>query len=563
MLKKTETTGTSPHYLACALPPNAGAQPTHGSTERATPSSSIPARRSAVAPAMTIHPIAVPTRRSASPKRSTAFIPTGCRSRGTPCTGIRAVVFSFSGVNPIPSGSVLYSCAIDPDAVPGRYRLGCHDAIAADPDGTPLDTACVDAEITVEAGALLESGTYIALPGATVPVAVTLHGHQPVARLSAELLVAPPIAIRGDAAGAPACTVGGDGMLRGSFSLVPDSCTVGGDCAGIRAVIEPLTAMSLPSGDALFVCEVEIAADARFMRYPLHLANAHLEDANGDPVPAPVSDGSLRVGHGPVSIPTATPGLIIAEIGSASGAPGSTVEIAVTLHTSEPIFGLQSDVEFDARAAIAARPAGRPACPIPAWLAPHRPSPSARPRARGASTAPASVPSCSAIRPHRSPTVRCCTRARWRSPRTRGGALPLACGLHVGSDAAGHPIAVQCSDGRVDVVSPPEPTATALPTQAPTSNPQSSGGGDGCQVSLVDSHSAWPIVVIAVSAVLWRRRRVHSSPHPDLPRKGGSDPRGKFVDAGKGYGADSLSQDGVHCVPPCRNRPVKGVQSTC
>jgi MYXO-CTERM domain-containing protein len=85
-------------------------------------------------------------------KNGTAFSfqPPGC-TPGTDCTGIRALVLSLSNVNPIPSGSVLYTCTVSiaEDAASGTYDVVCSNAGASDPGGTSLPTECLDGEIVV------------------------------------------------------------------------------------------------------------------------------------------------------------------------------------------------------------------------------------------------------------------------------------------------------------------------------------------------------------------------------------------------------------------------------
>jgi hypothetical protein len=53
---------------------------------------------------------------------SFAFQPSGCTA-GTDCTGVRALVLALDNVDPIPTGSVLYTCqvAIAGDAADGDF----------------------------------------------------------------------------------------------------------------------------------------------------------------------------------------------------------------------------------------------------------------------------------------------------------------------------------------------------------------------------------------------------------------------------------------------------------
>jgi len=90
-------------------------------------------------------------------KNATAFtfLPPGCVPPPFPtpssCTSIDAEV-SLDNTQPIPSGSVLYTCTvvIADNAAAGTYPLMCTNAEAADPEGTPVPAACEDGSVTVE-----------------------------------------------------------------------------------------------------------------------------------------------------------------------------------------------------------------------------------------------------------------------------------------------------------------------------------------------------------------------------------------------------------------------------
>lgn len=84
-----------------------------------------------------------------------SFQPPSC-TPGTDCTGIRALVLALDNVEPIPSGSVMYTCqvAISEDAVDDEeYPLTCSNAGASDPAGVALDVDCTDGTVTVSGGA--------------------------------------------------------------------------------------------------------------------------------------------------------------------------------------------------------------------------------------------------------------------------------------------------------------------------------------------------------------------------------------------------------------------------
>ena len=81
-----------------------------------------------------------------------AFQPTGC-TPATNCTGVRAVVQSLTAQDPIPNGSVLYTCtiAIAEDAAVGSIPLTCSNASAEDPAHAPVGTECTNGSVVVGA----------------------------------------------------------------------------------------------------------------------------------------------------------------------------------------------------------------------------------------------------------------------------------------------------------------------------------------------------------------------------------------------------------------------------
>ena len=82
-----------------------------------------------------------------------AFQPPGCV--GAACTAFRALVLSFTNVDPIADGSVLYTCnvAIAPGAAAGSYPLTLSNFILATPDGEQV------ADVTATDGAVDVSGS--------------------------------------------------------------------------------------------------------------------------------------------------------------------------------------------------------------------------------------------------------------------------------------------------------------------------------------------------------------------------------------------------------------------
>lgn len=96
-------------------------------------------------------PITGCERNEAIGKEGTAFAfrPAGCTA-GTDCTSVKALVLSLSNVDPIPDGSVLYSCTVQLPSDAGCWALTCSAPGSSDPTGTALDTTCSDGEVCVE-----------------------------------------------------------------------------------------------------------------------------------------------------------------------------------------------------------------------------------------------------------------------------------------------------------------------------------------------------------------------------------------------------------------------------
>ena len=88
-------------------------------------------------------------------KENTAFSfqPPGCGDASARCTGVRAIVVSFTNTDPIVPGALLYTCnvAILAAAAPGVvYPLHCAQALASSPEGNAIEVECDDGEIEVE-----------------------------------------------------------------------------------------------------------------------------------------------------------------------------------------------------------------------------------------------------------------------------------------------------------------------------------------------------------------------------------------------------------------------------
>lgn len=94
------------------------------------------------------------------PGTAFGFLPPGCS--GTGCTAFRAIVISLSNVDPIPDGSVMYTCKVNiaAGAAPGSYPLVVSNVGMSTPDGQPIESTGTD-------GAIIVSGAPAPTPTAT------------------------------------------------------------------------------------------------------------------------------------------------------------------------------------------------------------------------------------------------------------------------------------------------------------------------------------------------------------------------------------------------------------
>ena len=81
---------------------------------------------------------------------SFAFQPPGC-TPGSSCTAMRALVLSLSNVDPIPDGSLLFTCTVQVSGAAGfgTYPLFASNFLTASPDGAALSTIATDGSIIV------------------------------------------------------------------------------------------------------------------------------------------------------------------------------------------------------------------------------------------------------------------------------------------------------------------------------------------------------------------------------------------------------------------------------
>lgn len=163
-------------------------------------------------------------------------------------------------------------------------------------------------------------------------------------------------------AGRPDCQVNpAISKSASAFAFRPPGCRPGVDCNGIRAVVVSADNVDpIADGALLYTCTVHIAGDAPPGSYQLTIPNLLASDPTGAQLPVQGTAGELAVltppGATPIPTrtriaaappPTATPDVQV-HVGSATGKPGESVTIAVTLSTAgHAVAGLQNDITAD------------------------------------------------------------------------------------------------------------------------------------------------------------------------------------------------------------------------
>lgn len=244
------------------------------------------------------------------------FLPPGCAAEA--CTGVRAVVLSFTNLAPIADGATLYTCriAVDAGAAPGMYPLRNSDPSASTPAGVAVSTTGRDGTITVDDALVgIDIGTVRAAARQRITIEVRFDvfdaGAPPVVGTQNEIFFDPmtPITAGGD--GQPDCQVEPSINKNGtSFIFLPPDCTPDLDCDGVRAfVLATDNTFPIPTGSVLYRCAAQVADDAPLGSYALINANAASSDAHGQPVETHASNGSVEVicpgdcdGNGKVAI---------------------------------------------------------------------------------------------------------------------------------------------------------------------------------------------------------------------------------------------------------------------
>ena len=232
------------------------------------------------------------------------FLPRGCSD--TSCTAVRAVVLAFDNVAVIPDGATLYKCRIEVDAsaIAGTYALRNSETAGSNASAEVLPASGRNGEVTVfddDATAAIDIGDVRAVSGQRASVTVSLRGLSTaapeVAGTQNEIFFDPTTPIAATEDGKPDCSVDPDIDKEGtSFLFLPPECTVGVDCAAVRAFVLAFDNNTpIADGAVLYRCAVDVATDATVGTYPLRNENAVAGDPRGNPVALRARSGQVEV----------------------------------------------------------------------------------------------------------------------------------------------------------------------------------------------------------------------------------------------------------------------------
>jgi hypothetical protein len=214
------------------------------------------------------------------------------------------------GTDPIPDGSVLYTCnvAIAGTAPSTTFPLTIGSLSGSDAAGHTLPVTGASGGVVVVSTPptrtpipaprpVIAVGSATDLPNHHVTFAVTLNAMGArVAGTQLDLAFDPSTPIDADN-GNPRCTVNPDIHKSASgFRFVPPGCTPGVDCAAIRAIIIAFDNLdTIPDGATLFTCSTTIERTALPRAYPLACAGALGTDPSAQEIPATCTSGSIVV----------------------------------------------------------------------------------------------------------------------------------------------------------------------------------------------------------------------------------------------------------------------------
>jgi hypothetical protein len=164
------------------------------------------------------------------------------------------------------------------------------------PTRVPTPEAC-------ERDACLWVGPGIGTPGARVSFTVTLSpAGTSIAAAQADIAFGPAARIAATAQGTPDCAV--NPVIRKgatSFAFLPNRCSPGVDCQGVRAIVMAFDNSDAILSDAvLYNCTVAIANNASPGHYALTMSNAAASAPTGDPKHVTAVGGEILVEAAPL-----------------------------------------------------------------------------------------------------------------------------------------------------------------------------------------------------------------------------------------------------------------------
>lgn len=283
-----------------------------------------------------------------------SFLPPFC-SPGFDCSGVRAVVDSLANFDPIPDGSVLYTCTVDisPFALDGTHPLLNSNVLGSTPGGRPIAGLGIDGAIVTTGGMIpptptptpdidttIVVGNASGVPGQITTFDVGLETTGDIAAVQNDMTLADsaPIVFS-------SCEVNPDiDKEQTVFGFRPFDCVPDVNCSGVRALVLSFSNVDpIPDGSTMYSCNVLILPGATPGDYPIECSNAGVSDPDGNALPVDCSDGVITVlPEGP---PVAPASLILQRARLRSRPPSSgSVLLRGVVNTNPPLGGLGTDV---------------------------------------------------------------------------------------------------------------------------------------------------------------------------------------------------------------------------
>jgi hypothetical protein len=323
--------------------------------------------------------------------------------------------------------------------------------------GAVLLGAALTSLASVAHAVVIQIGSGSGAPGDVVPIDVTLatEGSDVLATQN-RIDFTRQAYIAAREGGEPDCAVNPDiDKSATAFRFLPLDCDPAVDCTSVRTFVLSFgNLVPIDDGARLYTCRVQLAADAAAESYPLTIAEAASSAAGGVLLPTSGTSGAVT------AVPPPAAKVVV---GSASGEPGDTVQIGVTLSLLDPnaaIVGVQVDVGFDPAAPIAAKPNEQPDCTVHPAIGLDVPIFAFTPAGCTAGD------DCTGLHalviatdntvpfPDGAALFTCAVAI---GAETAAGSYPLTAGETLGGDADGMPVPLGGVDGAITVEEPPPP----------------------------------------------------------------------------------------------------------